>query len=60
MRRTEPIGSAFQRLLLWLVDTSRTHAWAVLFAGVLFAVGAGVYASRHLGVSTDTDQMSLQ
>ncbi len=57
MHGMAPAGSAFQRLLAWLVDTSRRYAWAVLFGGVLFAVGAGVYASRHLGVNTDTDQM---
>jgi hopanoid biosynthesis associated RND transporter like protein HpnN len=52
-----PSGSVLQRLLVGLVGASRRYAWAVVIAGVLFAAGAGVYASRHLGVNTDTDQM---
>jgi len=30
----------------------------LVLAGILLAVGCGLYASRHLGVNTDTDQMS--
>jgi uncharacterized protein len=29
----------------------------VVLVGVVLAVGSGVYASRHLGVDTKTDQM---
>src|SRR3981081_587213 len=29
----------------------------VVLAGILLAAGSGFYASRHLGVNTDTDQM---
>lgn len=47
----------FQRILIRLVDASRKHAWMVVLTGILLAMGAGVYASRHLGVNTDTDQM---
>jgi len=51
-------GASFpQRLLIGLVDASRTHAWMVVLVGILVAAGSGVYASRHLGVNTDTDQM---
>jgi uncharacterized protein len=57
MHGAVPVGSALQRLLVRLVGTSRRYAWAVVIAGVLFAVGAAVYASRDLGVNTDTDQM---
>jgi len=57
MHGAVPVGSTLQRLLVGLVGTSRKYAWAVVIAGVLFASGAGVYASRHLGVNTDTDQM---
>lgn len=57
MHSAAPDVSALQRLLVWLVGTSRRHAWAVVIAGLLFSTGAGVYATRHLGVNTDTDQM---
>jgi uncharacterized protein len=57
MHGAASVGSALQRLLVWLVRTSRQHAWAVLGTGILFAIGAGVYSTRHLGVNTDTDQM---
>jgi hypothetical protein len=43
------------RLLVRLVDFSRRHSLPVVCAGVLLAVFAGWVASRHLGVSTDTD-----
>jgi hypothetical protein len=29
----------------------------VVLAGILLAVGSGLYASHHLGVNTDTDQV---
>jgi hopanoid biosynthesis associated RND transporter like protein HpnN len=46
-----------QRVLISLVDASRRHAWAVVVGGVLLALLSGVYATRHLGVNTDTDAM---
>jgi len=46
-----------QSALIRLVDASRRHAWMVVLAGILLAAGSGFYASRHLGVNTDTDQM---
>ncbi len=54
---TESGASFLQRMLICLVDTSRRHAWMVLLTGILLAAGSGVYASRHLGINTDTDQM---
>jgi uncharacterized protein len=54
----EHSGASFmQRILVRLVDASRRHAWLVVLAGILLAAGSGVYASHHLGVNTDTDQM---
>jgi hypothetical protein len=50
-------ASLLQRALVGLVDASRRHAWTVVLAGILLAAGSGFYASRHLGVNTDTDQM---
>jgi hopanoid biosynthesis associated RND transporter like protein HpnN len=46
-----------QRLLVSLVDFSRRNAIAIVMFGVLLAVFSGWYASRNLGVNTDTDQM---
>ena len=46
-----------QRALVRLADASRRHAWTVVLAGILLAAGSGFYASHHLGVDTDTDQM---
>ena len=46
-----------QRALMRLVDASRRHAWTVVLAGILLAAGSAFYASHHLGVNTDTDQM---
>jgi hypothetical protein len=57
MKGTDPSASFVQRALVRLVDASRRFAWTVVLAGVLLAVGSGFYASRHLGVNTDTDQM---
>ncbi len=45
------------RLLAGLVDASRRYALLVFFAGLLLAVLACGVAVRHLGVSTDTDQL---
>jgi uncharacterized protein len=50
-------ASLLQRALVRLVDASRRHAWTVVLAGILLAAGSGFYASRHLSVNTDTDQM---
>jgi uncharacterized protein len=56
---TTEVSSAtiIQRALMRLVDASRTHAWTVVLVGILLAAGSGFYASQHLGVNTDTDQM---
>src|ERR1700688_1230766 len=51
-------GAPFlQRVLVRLVDASRRRAWIVVLGGILLAVGSGFYASRHLSINTDTDQM---
>ena len=57
MSSQESGGSFLQRALVRLVDASRRHAGMVVLAGILLAAGSGFYASRHLGVNTDTDQM---
>ncbi|MGH7056347.1 MAG: MMPL family transporter [Acetobacteraceae bacterium] len=57
MKGTEPRRPLLQRLLVHLVDASRRYAWTVVLGGLLLATGAGFYASRHLGVNTNTDQM---
>ncbi len=57
MSSTGSGASLLQRALVRLVDASRRHAWTVVLAGILLAAGSGFYASRHLGVNTDTDQM---
>lgn len=44
-------------MLARLVDVSRRQAVLVLLGGILLAAGSGFYASRHLSVNTDTDQM---
>ena len=49
--------SLLQRALVGLVDASRRHARTVVLVGLLLAAGSGFYASRHLGVNTNTDQM---
>ena len=51
------VASLLQRALVGLVDRSRRHAWFVVIVGMLLAGASGLYASRHLGISTDTDQM---
>jgi uncharacterized protein len=45
------------RCLVGLVDASRRHAVIFFLVGLLLAVFAGWFASRHLGVTTDTDLM---
>ena len=50
-------ASFLQRVLASLVDLSRRHAWVVVAAGVVLAIGSAVFAARHLGVNTDTDAM---
>ena len=57
MSGTDSDASLLQRALVRLVDASRRHAWMVVLAGVLLAAGSGFYASHHLGVNTDTDEM---
>ncbi len=57
MRGTDDGGPLLQRLLAHLVTASRRYARAVVLAGILLAGGAGFYASRHLGVNTNTDEM---
>ena len=46
---------ASRYLLAGLVDRTCRRAWLVVLAGVLLASLGGLYAWRHLGVSTDTD-----
>src|SRR5580704_5618843 len=46
-----------QRGLVGLVDHCRRHALWVVLAGVVLAGASGLYASRHLGINTDTGQM---
>ncbi|MDE2516307.1 MAG: MMPL family transporter [Rhodospirillales bacterium] len=45
------------RLLIRLVDASRRAALLVVLGGLVLAGLAGWFASSHLGVTTDTDQM---
>ena len=40
-----------------LADRCRRHALWVVIAGVVLAGACGAFASRHLGINTDTDQM---
>jgi hypothetical protein len=40
-----------------LADQCRRHALWVVIAGVALAGASGLFASHHLGVNTDTDQM---
>ena len=49
--------SLWQRILVSVVDYCRRYAWQVVLVGALLAGASGVYASRHLGINTDTDQM---
>jgi predicted RND superfamily exporter protein len=45
------------RLLVSLVEYSRRHALAVVLGGLVLAAFSAFYATHHLGVTTDTDQM---
>jgi uncharacterized protein len=47
----------FQRLLVGLVDFCRRHAVLVIGAAAILAAFSGIYAVRHLQISTDTDKM---
>src|SRR5271166_3341212 len=55
--RHGPRAMTLQRLLTGVVDFSRRNASAVFIASLVLAGFAGWFASGHLGVSTDTDQM---
>ncbi len=57
MTRPASSASPLQRALVAVVDYCRRHALWVVLAGVVLATGSGLYAIRHLGISTDTDQM---
>jgi uncharacterized protein len=46
-----------RRLLVGLIDRCRQNAWAVVVAGAVLAAFAGLYASRHLAVSSETDRL---
>jgi uncharacterized protein len=55
-----PPGSSVslpQRALVGLVDHCRRNAWRVVILGILLAAASGFYASRHLGIDTDTDHL---
>ena len=45
------------RLIVGVAEFSRRHALYVALGGLLLAVLSGLYASTHLSVTTDTDQM---
>ena len=47
-------------MLVGLVEFCRQHAVLVIFAAVLLVVFSGFFASGHLGISTDTDEMLAQ
>ncbi|HEY1432584.1 MAG TPA: MMPL family transporter, partial [Stellaceae bacterium] len=47
----------FSALLVGLVDFCRRNALSVILAGVFLVIFSGWYASGHLGITTDTDQM---
>jgi hypothetical protein len=57
MSSTDSGASLLQRALVRLVDASRRHAWAVVLAGILLALGSRSYASHQISVNTYTDQM---
>jgi len=52
-----PSASLPQRALVGLVDHCRRNAWRVVVLGILLAAASGFYASRHLGIDTDTDHL---
>src|SRR5262249_21744515 len=45
------------RLIVGLAELSRRHALVVTLGGLLLAALSALYATTHLGVSTDTDKM---
>jgi len=45
------------RLIARLVAVSCRHAWLVLAIGVLLAIGAGIYAQRHMAIDTDSSKL---
>ena len=51
------LASLPQRALVGLVDHCRRNAWRVVILGILLAAASGFYASRHLGIDTDTDHL---
>jgi len=55
--RQTRIKMLLPRLLAHLAELCRRHAWVVVLAGALLAGLSGLYAARHLGVSTDTDKL---
>ena len=46
-----------QRMLVGLVEFSRRNALPSSSAGLVLAAFSGWYASGHLGVTTETDEM---
>src|ERR1700758_45630 len=44
-------------LLVGLVDFCRRKAPLVILAGIILVVFSGWYASGHLGITTETDEM---
>jgi hopanoid biosynthesis associated RND transporter like protein HpnN len=57
MTKSESWAALPSRALAGLVDLCRKRALLVVLFGIALAAGSGLYASRHLGISTDTDQM---
>jgi hopanoid biosynthesis associated RND transporter like protein HpnN len=47
----------FPALLVGLVDFCRRNALFVVFAGLILVIFSGWFASGHLGITTDTDEM---
>lgn len=57
MARRKSWTSLLIDALVGHADQRRRHALFVVIAGVVLAVASGLFASRHLGINTDTDQM---
>ncbi len=45
------------RALRFIVDASRRHAWSVALAALALTACGLLYASSHLGIDTDTDNL---
>jgi hopanoid biosynthesis associated RND transporter like protein HpnN len=45
---------AYLRVICWLVDTSRRHAWLVLVLALLVTAGAAYFAVTRISINTDT------